>query len=240
MVTVLAQVMAIEPLAPNVARIRLRLPAGPAIARRAGQYLEVLDEDAAYAFSIASPPESGRDLELHVRHGTENPASLAVMALLRRQPEVRVRLPLGDCVLVAEPDMPLLFIAGATGFSQVKAFVEHAIACRWQVPIGIYWGARTPEELYQAGLAAGWARDHGNIRFVPVVSAAPPARGQRAGLVHEAVLADGHDLTAALAYVCGSPAMVYAVHDALVAQGMPANRVFSDVFAWAPRTAPPA
>lgn len=244
---VAAQVVAIEPLNHNVSRIRLRLPAGKKVERLAGQYLEILDPDGvdggAYAFSIASPPESGREIELHIRYGDENPSSLAVMALLRREKVVTLRLPMGDCTLAGEPRLPLLFIAGATGFSQVKAFVEHAIARGWTVPVTVCWGARTPEDIYLAELPARWARECANIRFVPVAtSLAGSGPGQqeiRSGLVHEAALEQVADFGNVLVYACGSPPMAYAALDAFVARGLPRDRLFSDVFAWAPREEAP-
>lgn len=234
---VIAQVMAIEPLGRNVARIRLRLPAERPVTRLAGQYLEILDGDNAYAFSIASAPGSGRDIELHVRHGEQNSSSLVVMDLLHREPVVRVRLPLGDCTLDGEPGLPLLLVVGSTGFAQAKAFVEHAIGERWQVPISIYWGARTAEDIYLDALARSWVADHANIRYIPVLSGPSAAAGFRTGLVHEAVLADVADFSGLLVHACGSPAMVYAATDAFIARGLPAGRIFSDVFSWAPRDA---
>lgn len=232
-VDVRAQVAAVEPLNYNVVRVRLQLDRD--VARLAGQYLEIRDGDAAYAFSIASPPESGRDLELHVRYGDDNPSSLEVMSLLRGAGTVQLRLPLGNCVLVDEPAQPLLLIAGATGFSQVQAFVEHAIACRWAVPITLCWGARTAADFYLAGVPARWQREHANIRCRLVVSQGVPAAGMQAGLVHEVALAETPDLSRALVYACGSPPMVYAALDAFTAAGLPRAQFFSDVLAWAPR-----
>jgi CDP-4-dehydro-6-deoxyglucose reductase len=230
-----AQVAGIDDLAPAIARVRLRLPAGKPVARLAGQYLEILDGNDAFAFSIASPPASGRDLELHVRHGEDNPSSLRVMSLLRTQAVVSLRLPLGDCTLVTEPRLPLLFVAGSTGFAQVRAFVGHALAQGWRVPMHVYWGARRREDLYLLDELLGWQREHANLRVVPVLSTGAGSAGMRQGLVHEAVLADAPDFASLLVYACGSPAMVYAALDAFTAQGLPEERMFSDVFAWAPR-----
>lgn len=234
-VEVSAQVLAVEPLAHNVARVRLRLPAGRAIARLAGQYLEILLPDQVCAFSIASPPESGRDIELHIRYGEENSSTLAVMALLRSEPVVRLRLPLGDCTLVNEPRLPLLIVAGSTGFSQAQALIEHLIARGWKTPVTLYRGVRTPADLYLADLPAQWSREHPHIRHVNAISQGEPLPGMRRGLVHEAVLADAPDFGNVLVYACGSPPMVYAAMDAFVAAGLPGERFFSDVLAWAPR-----
>lgn len=235
-VEVAAQIVQVKALTEHVSRAHLRLPAGKHLKRLAGQYLEILEGDNAYAFSIASPPESGREIELHIRHGTDNPSSLQVMALLQREPVVMLRLPQGDCTLIAEPRLPLLLLAGSTGFSQAKAFIEHAIAQRWRIPIALYWGVRTPADLYLDKLPVEWARTHDNICYVPVVSnTAGGQTGYRTGLVHEAVLADAPDFSNLLVYACGSPPMVHAAYDAFVARGLPPDRLFSDVFAWAPR-----
>lgn len=233
-----AQIVGVDDLTPAIARVRLRLPAGKPVARLAGQYLEIIDGEEAFAFSIASPPASGRELELHVRHGADNPSSLRVMALLRSRQLVSLRLPLGDCTLVNEPRLPLLFVAGSTGYSQVRALVGHALAQGWQVPVTVYWGARRREDLYLLEELLGWQREHASLRVVPVLSADAGGADMRRGLVHEAVLADAPDFGNLLVYACGSPAMVYAVLDAFTAQGLPAERLFSDVFAWAPRPAP--
>jgi len=239
-VTRAAQVAGVEDLSEEIARVRLRLPAGKPVARLAGQYLEILDGDDAFAFSIAAPPASGRDIELHIRHGADNPSSLRVLALLRRQPVVNLRLPLGDCTLVGEPRLPLLFIAGSTGYAQVRAFVGHAIAGGWRVPMQVYWGARRRADLYLLDELLGWQQAHAGLQVVPVLSADAGDGTLRQGLVHEAVLADAPDFSNLLVYACGSPAMVYAALDAFTARGLPAERLFSDVFAWAPRPEPAA
>lgn len=232
-VDVAAQVVAVEPLNHNVVRVRLHLAQD--VARLAGQYLEIRDGEAAYAFSIASPPESGRELELHVRYGDDNPSSLEVMSLLRRSARVQLRLPLGDCVLADEPRQPLLLIAGATGFSQVQSFVGHAIACQWTVPITVFWGARDAADFYLADVPARWQREHANIRCRLVVSQGLPAAGMQAGLVHAVALAETRDISRVRVYACGSPPMVYSALDAFVAAGLPRAQFFSDVLAWAPR-----
>ena len=59
----------------------------------------------------------------------------------------------------------------------------------------------------------------------------------RTGLVGNAVLEDFTDVSNVTVYVSGGPGMVYATLDAFVARGMPPENMFSDVFAYAPRTA---
>jgi CDP-4-dehydro-6-deoxyglucose reductase len=67
---------------------------------------------------------------------------------------------------------------------------------------------------------------------VPVLSHATPedAWAGRAGLVHEAMLADFADLSGHEVYVCGSVKMVEAAVPAFIAQGLSEETCFSDAF----------
>ncbi len=231
--TTTARILSLEALGHEVLRLRLRLSSD--VPRLAGQYLEIIEGDQAWAFSLASPPETGRDLELHVRYGEVNPASLAVVALLRRVTTVQLRLPLGDCVLVNEPPRPLLLVAGATGFSQVKALVEHANAQRWMTPITVCWGVRRPEDFYLPELPLQWQREHAHIRCHFAVSQGEAPAGMQTGMAHEVAMRQVPDIAQHDVFVCGSPPMVYAALDAFMAAGLPKDHFYSDVLAWAPR-----
>ncbi|NBO04921.1 MAG: CDP-6-deoxy-delta-3,4-glucoseen reductase, partial [Betaproteobacteria bacterium] len=64
-----SRIASIERAAPDVAIIRLQLPANERLKYLAGQYLEILMRDGSRrAYSMASPPESNEPLELHIRH----------------------------------------------------------------------------------------------------------------------------------------------------------------------------
>jgi NAD(P)H-flavin reductase len=145
--------------------------------------------------------------------------------------------PLGSFHLREEGAKPILFVAGSTGFAPVKSMLEHAFATGLKREMVLYWGVRRPEDLYARELAEGWARDHANFRFVPVVSEARPGDNWagRTGLVHEAILADHPDLSRHQVYACGSVQMVEAVAPAFAAQGLSPDDCFSDAFRFAGR-----
>jgi NAD(P)H-flavin reductase len=107
--------------------------------------------------------------------------------------------------------------------------------------MALYWGVRRRRDLYAAELAHGWARDHPNFTFVPVLSDAQPEDRWtgRTGLVHEAILADYPDLSSHQIYACGSVKMVEAVAPAFVAHGLAPDDCFSDAFHLAPRMRAP-
>ncbi|QKE64891.1 CDP-6-deoxy-delta-3,4-glucoseen reductase [Aquipseudomonas campi] len=216
----------------DVFRVRLRTPAGKLPRYHAGQYLLVQREDGEYsAFSLASAPHSGRELELHVLAREESANEL--LAFLRRQGFARVQLPFGDTHLAELPAGPLVLIAAGTGMAQMHSLIEHCRAAGFQHPVHLYWGVRHAEDFYQLPHWADWQQTSG-LHLHRVVSE-PGDWSGRCGLLHEAVCADFADLKALHVYASGSPAMVYGTLDALVEAGMDAHQMRADVFAYAPR-----
>ncbi|CAK9892252.1 MULTISPECIES: CDP-6-deoxy-delta-3,4-glucoseen reductase [Pseudomonas] len=216
----------------DVWRVRLRAPAGKPPRYHAGQYL-MLERDSGdkAAFSLASAPHSGRDLELHVL-ARENSA-LDLIAQLQRTRMARLEMPFGDTHLAELPDGPLVLIAAGTGMAQMHSLIEHCRASGFKHPVHLYWGVRQPDDFYQIEHWAEWERLP-NLFLHKVVSDLCGWEG-RCGLLHEAVCEDISDLAGVHVYASGSPNMIYATLDALVEAGMDAHQMRADVFAYAPR-----
>lgn len=226
------QVAACDELGGDVFRLRLHAPAGKAPRYHAGQYLLLQrDGDDYAAFSLASAPHCGRELELHVLARDES--TVALISQLRSSGLARVKLPFGDTHLAELPDGPLVLIAAGTGMAQMHSLIEHCRASGFAHPVHLYWGARRPEDFYALEHWAQW-QSVPNLFLHQVVSDQCGWQG-RCGLLHEAVREDFVDLKALHLYASGSPAMVYATLDALVDAGMEARQMRADVFAYAPR-----
>jgi CDP-4-dehydro-6-deoxyglucose reductase len=225
------RVACVEHLSTDVVRVTL-VPAGPAIDFHAGQYINILlDDDERRAFSFANPPQVRGHVELHVRRIPGGRFTGHVFNRMKVGDELHFEGPLGDFRL-REGSAPILFVAGATGFAPVKSIVEDAFARGVRRPMWLYWGVRRRADLYAAGLAERWQREHPDFHFVPVLSepeAADDWTG-RTGLVHEAMLADFPDLRAHEVYVCGSVRMVESAVPAFLAQGLGESFCFSDAF----------
>jgi CDP-4-dehydro-6-deoxyglucose reductase len=216
----------------DVWRVRLRAPAGKPPRYHAGQYVMIEREggDKA-AFSLASAPHGGRDLELHVL-ARENSA-VELIAQLQRNGMARLEMPFGDTHLAELPDGPLVLIAAGTGMAQMHSLIEHCRAQGFKHPVHLYWGVRLPEDFYQIEHWAEWERLP-NLFLHKVVSDLCGWEG-RCGMLHEAVCEDLNDLAGVHVYASGSPNMIYATLDALVEAGMDAHQMRADVFAYAPR-----
>ena len=222
-------------LAPDVMRLRLRPPKGEALQRLAGQYLDVLQPNGKRrAFSIANAPHGSSDIELHVRHVAGGDFTHRVFTELNEGAVLRVEGPLGTFVPREDSERAMLLVAGGTGFAPIKALVEHFIHLGTRRPMHLYWGARTPEDLYSRDLAEHWARSTPSLRFTPVVSDLESAGTLRAGYVHEAVLEDWPDLTEMDVYMSGPPALIDAGRRSFTQAGLPEERLYYDSFDYAP------
>lgn len=236
-------ITSVEVLNRDVYRVRLHLPEtdSQGLPFHAGQYLDIcLPDGKKTSFSIASAPDQGRDIELHIRRQPDSEVSRAVMGHLQQNRQVAIEAPKGSCYIdakVVDPSSHLVFAAASTGFSQIKSMVEHLLANQLANQIRIYWGAREAQDLYQLALPEQWAREHANVHFVPVISEPElcPDWVGRTGVVAQALLEDLDHFRDTQIYASGSPAMVYALLDACEERGMATSQLHSDVFAYAPR-----
>jgi len=239
--TLTCHVESVEDLTTDVFRVHL---AGrrEAIAHAPGQYLELkLDDETWVPFSIANAHVDDGIIELHVQHWPERSNSARLREILVHAAQLTVRLPNGGCVLDTNSRRPLTLIAAGTGFAQMKAIVEAALANGHPGPIRLWWAAKSPRDLYLESLALHWAAQHAHIEVHTVaeenatVSSMPPGVTRHVGRI-DAVLAEAlGDVSGDDVYLSGSPGMVYACIDTLVPLGLDPERVFSDVFAYAPR-----
>lgn len=239
--TLTCHVSAVEDLTPDVFRVHLE-GRREAVAHAPGQYLELkLDDDTWVPFSIANAHRGDGSIELHIQHWPERANSRRLRELLQDSARLTVRLPGGECVLDPASPRPLLLVAAGTGFAQMKALLEAAFAADRAVPVMFWWAVRERRDFYLESLAREWAQTHANFTFHAVTETALDAdfAGERVyghrGRVDQALAATFDDVSGYDVYLSGSPGMVYACVDTLAPLGLDPGRVFSDVFAYAPR-----
>ena len=225
-------------LAPDVIGLRLRPEQGQGrLNWLPGQYLDILLEDGKRRpFSIACGPQADGTIELHVRQIAGGGFTSWVCETLQIGDRLSIQAPLGTFVPREDSERPMIFMAGGTGFAPVKAIVEHFIALGTRRSIQVYWGARSVADLYQLPLAEHWALAAHDLRFHAVLSdpLQAAAAGLRAGLVHEAVLADQPDLSGYDVYMSGPPAMIDVSRELFIDAGLPEERLYYDSFEYAP------
>ena len=146
---------------------------------------------------------------------------------------LRVEGPLGTFVPREDSERPMILVAGGTGFAPIKAIVEHFVHLGTLRSMSLYWGARSPDDLYMRALPEQWTKQS-PLTFHPVISDPELAGTFRRGFVHEAVLEDHADLSDVDIYMSGPPALIDAGRRSFVEAGLPEERLYYDSFDYAP------
>lgn len=224
-----ATVKRIQPITDTVFKAELAL--AEAVPFAAGQYLQIcLTDSLRRPFSIASAPGNSL-LELHIGASARDSKAMEVIHYLHVHPQLTLELPLGDAYL-RPGQRPILLLVGGTGFAYAKSIIEHALAQLPQREIVLYWGGRHRDALYQSDVASSWARNHEQLRYVPVLDEASDDWQGLRGRVHEAVIANEADISRYDIYVAGPFDMAAAARTALFAAGLPTNQLYGDAYAF--------
>lgn len=227
------RVESIDKPAPDVAIVKLKLPANERLQYLAGQYVDFLLKDGRRrSFSLANPPHHDALLELHIRHIPGGVFTDPLFTQFKGREILRFEGPLGTFYVREESDKPMLFVAGGTGFAPIKAMIENALHHRHQREMVLYWGVRAKRDLYMPHLPGEWQQEHPNFTFIPVLSEPSPDDDWpgRTGFVHQAVLDDFQDLSGYQVYACGAPVMIDIARRTFVERGLPENEFFADSF----------
>jgi CDP-4-dehydro-6-deoxyglucose reductase, E3 len=225
--------------APDVAVLRLQLPATQNFGYRAGQYVEfILKDGQRRSYSMANAPHTMKDhgapsIELHIRHMPGGLFTDHVFGQLQEKDILRMEGPLGTFFVREDSLRPIILLASGTGMAPIKAIIEHLRQQGNARPVAVYWGCRSRSDLYIHEWVQSQADDLPWLSYVPVLSApkVEDAWPGRVGLVHQAVLADHPDLSSHEVYACGAPVMVHAARQDFVAQaGLPDEYFYADAF----------
>jgi len=223
-----ASVAAIEDLTHDIKRLVLK-PAKP-LAFSPGQYAQLqFTPEHARPYSMAGLAGEG-ELEFHVRLVPDGRVTGYIADTLKVGDSVRVSGPLGSAYLRRRHDGPILCVAGGTGLAPILSIVRGAVADGMTNPIHLYFGVRSPRDVYGLAWLEQLQRSHPSLRLHVVVTAGGDPREHRMGLVTDAIEADLPELDDWRAYLCGSPPMVEAATLLARRKGMAPERIHADAF----------
>jgi naphthalene 1,2-dioxygenase ferredoxin reductase component len=223
-----ATVRAVEPLTHDIRRVVLE-PAKP-IDFSPGQYAQLqFTPQHIRPYSMAGLPGDGT-LEFHVRVVPGGRVSGYVAGTLKPGDAVRVSGPLGTAYLRRRHDGPMLCVAGGTGLAPILSILRGALAAGMHNPVHLYFGVRSPRDIYGLGWLLELERRLARLQLHIVVTAGGDPREQRCGLVTEAIEQDLPRLDGWRAYLCGSPPMVEATTLLARQKGIDAARIHADAF----------
>lgn len=206
----------IEQLTPTIKAVFVELDEGSDLRFQPGQYvnLHIPGQDSlTRPFSLANPPQTGRELELNIRLVPGGAATGYIHDVLKMGDRVRISGPYGRFFLRVSRQSPMLFLAGGSGLSSPRSMILERLAEGDQTPMTLVYGARNAAELYYHAEFTELAAAHPQFTYVPALSDEPDGSewtGAR-GFVHEAAKAHfADDFRGQTAYLCGPPMMIEA------------------------------
>ncbi|MET0268632.1 MAG: 2Fe-2S iron-sulfur cluster-binding protein [Duganella sp.] len=223
-----AEVVAIDDATHDIRRIVLRC--SKPLSFSPGQYAMLqFTPEHIRPYSMACLDTDGQ-LEFHVRLVPDGRVTGYIREHLKVGDSVRVSGPMGTAYLRRKHQGPMLLIAGGTGLAPVLAILRGALAAGMTNPMHVYFGVRSPADIYCAEQLTALAHSHPNVQVQIIVAMGDRAGQHRAGLVTDAVAADLPNLEGWRAYLCGAPPMVDAATLLLRRRGIQPEHVHADAF----------
>jgi ferredoxin-NAD(P)+ reductase (naphthalene dioxygenase ferredoxin-specific) len=223
-----ASVVAIEDLTHDIKRLVLRPAKG--VEFSPGQYVQLqFTAEHARPYSLAGLTGDAL-FEFHIRLVPDGRVTGYIAHDLKVGDSVKVSGPLGSAYLRRKHEGPMLCVAGGTGLAPILAILRGAIAQRMTNPIHLYFGVRSPRDIYGLPWLDALKRDHPDLTVHIVVTSGGNPASQRCGLVTDAIEQDLGDLTGWRAYLCGSPPMVEAATVVARRRGIAAEHIYADAF----------
>lgn len=222
------KIHSIEHVAEDVVIITLRTPPTKKLQYLAGQYVDLLYKDIRRSYSIANIANKDGLIELHLRYVEGGILSELVFNEFKENQLLRLEGPLGT-FFTRQSEMPIIFLAGGTGFAPIKAMVEELITKDIKRDIAIYWGMPKSKSFY-GDYEKVWAKKLNKLKFTKVVSQDDVSWTGRKGFVHNAVLEDYASLAEFEVYACGSPLMIEAAKRDFLQVGLKEEKFYSDAF----------
>jgi len=223
-----ASVQAVETLTHDIKRVVLK-PAKP-IEFSPGQYAQLqFTPEHVRPYSMAGLAGDGT-LEFHVRVVPGGRVSGYVADELKPGDAVRVSGPLGTAYLRRKHEGPMLCVAGGTGLAPILSILRGALADGMRNPVHLYFGVRSPRDVYGLDWLLELERRHAALKLHIVVTSGGDPREQRCGLVTEAIEQDLPKLDGWRAYLCGSPPMVEAATMLARQKGIAPAHIYADAF----------
>lgn len=202
----------IETLTPTIKGVWIKLD-GAGMHFQAGQYinLQLPDGIGSRAFSVASAPADGSEIELNIRIVPGGRGTAYVHEQLRVGERVSITGPYGRFFVKKSADLPVIFMAGGSGLSSPRSMILDLLAEGFTKPITLIYGQRNRDELYYHEEFLALAIRHPNFHYVPALSHEPEGSAWQGfrGFVHDAAKAHfDNDFRDHKAYLCGPPLMI--------------------------------
>jgi ferredoxin-NAD(P)+ reductase (naphthalene dioxygenase ferredoxin-specific) len=195
-----------------------------------GQYVTVqFTPEHIRPYSMAGLP-TDPEMEFHIRKVPGGRVTEYIFNSIKEGDSVRISGPLGVAYLRRKHTGPMLCVGGGTGIAPVLSIVRGALEAGMTNPIHLYFGVRSWQDLYGADRLQKLAANYPQLTLHTVIATGPVDKGQRTGLVTDAIEKDIPSLVNWKAYLCGAPAMVESLNILVKRLGISPEHIHADAF----------
>jgi NAD(P)H-flavin reductase/hemoglobin-like flavoprotein len=180
-------------------------------------------------YSPANAPRPDGLIELHVKARDGGPVSSALVRTVGIGDVLRLGPPLGHLTVGEDSDRDLLLVAGGMGLAPLKAMVDRIARQGPPRRVDLFAGFRTEDQIYDRADLEQLAQEHSWLSVTFAVSDdafSSLVHGNIGDVVRRAGPWSSREVR-----VAGPEAMVAATVAGLLEDGVPEQRVYSEVFA---------
>lgn len=225
----------IEVLTHDIKRFDIDLIEPKTIDFKSGQYVVVEPfPGETRAYSIASIRNEKERIKLEVKKIPEGKCSTFLHARAEGE-QLNFFGPYGEFYL-RQTDRKVICVAGGVGLAPMKSIINEVCTEHPEREVQLYYGARTIDDMYDYENYIELTSQYKNFKFYPALSDVDEILHHPSGFMFDIGfisseiakrLNSGNECEA---YLCGPPIMINTSIQALIAKGVPEERIFYDKF----------
>ncbi len=232
------RVSGISDLTPEIKSLHLDILDPEGISFKPGQYIQLqvpkykkIKEPEFRAYSISSPAEEHKKLELVITRVPDGTVSTYVHNYLKEGDKLKISGPYGDFFLRGS-DRDILLIATGSGLAPILSILYQIAEEKIDRKTALFFGAKTTKDLYHYDELRELEKKLPHFAFTPTLSRTvgeeqwAGEKGRVTGLVEKYLPKNSNTDV----YICGSPPMVDSCIESLLKTGIPNERIFFDKF----------
>lgn len=229
-----ATVTKVTPLTHDIKHVSLRLDSAETIAFKPGQYVQfkIPGTEEFRAYSIASSPSRGHEIELIIRLVPGGLCSTYVHEILHEGSTAIITGPYGDFYLREDSSRDIICIGGGCGMAPIRSILSKLSEKGMQRRVTYFFGARSKRDLFYTEELRELEKQYPNFKYVPALSEPKPADqwDGDVGLITQVVERHVTDASNAEVYLCGPQPMIDASLKVLTARGIQQENFLYDKF----------
>lgn len=145
--------------------------------------------------------------------------------------EIKLAGPTGQFILHDNPAVPAVFIAGGIGVTPFYTMIEHETALKSLRDMTLFYGNQSHHSAPFLNELNAMQKNNPRFRFIPTLEKPNPTWQGETGLINESLIRRNlANLDLPIFYICGSPAMVAALHQTLLHAGISEDKIKVEEF----------